>query len=166
MKVLLTFLIIFSLPAYADVYKWVDENGGIHFGSKPPVVGSEKMSPGANGRYEPVKAIPDEASEMISGMKAFMMTDHGDETEANCPDAVKFITTDIEIMSTNLQKNFQAGYVTESRYMEVMSELNKLGSKVSLADCQGATGNYLGFYQCMSGGHNMVVMCADKHHID
>jgi len=36
MRLLLILLTALSFPAFAEVYKWTDENGNVHFGSQPP----------------------------------------------------------------------------------------------------------------------------------
>jgi hypothetical protein len=36
MHLLLILLTALSFPAFAEVYKWTDENGNVHFGSQPP----------------------------------------------------------------------------------------------------------------------------------
>ena len=33
--------LIFALPAAAEVYRWVDENGVVHYTDKPPAPGAE-----------------------------------------------------------------------------------------------------------------------------
>lgn len=36
MRLLFAALLLFSIPAFAQVYKWTDENGNVHFGNQPP----------------------------------------------------------------------------------------------------------------------------------
>ncbi len=41
MRTMVYAVILFSLPAYAGVYKWVDANGKVQYGDRPPTVGKE-----------------------------------------------------------------------------------------------------------------------------
>jgi len=36
MRLILVFLTALSFPAFAQVYKWTDESGNVHFGNQPP----------------------------------------------------------------------------------------------------------------------------------
>jgi glutaredoxin len=35
MRILLVFLVAVSLPSFAEIYKWVDESGRVHYGDSP-----------------------------------------------------------------------------------------------------------------------------------
>lgn len=43
MRPLIVALLFFSIPAFAQVYKWTDENGNVHFGNQPPPGEREQM---------------------------------------------------------------------------------------------------------------------------
>lgn len=51
-------LLALSLPASAQVYKWTDENGQVHFGQRPPPAsGAEHVPIGeTNGALPPAEA--------------------------------------------------------------------------------------------------------------
>ena len=36
-------MLVFSLPTFADVYKWKDANGKTHYGDAPSMAGTEKI---------------------------------------------------------------------------------------------------------------------------
>lgn len=52
-KLLLTCLILLSFPAVAQVHKWVDDKGQVHYGDQPP-----------NGRASETLAIPTRGAEL------------------------------------------------------------------------------------------------------
>ena len=45
MQLLIRILIILLIPplCYAEIYKWTDENGGVHYGERPSNPNSEKI---------------------------------------------------------------------------------------------------------------------------
>jgi hypothetical protein len=49
MRLILIILTALSLPATAEVYKWVDESGVTHFGSQPPTAEKETVKIRASG---------------------------------------------------------------------------------------------------------------------
>ncbi len=53
--VLLALFLVLTLPAYAGVYKWVDENGNVHYSEQPPEKGrhSQLHIPAAPSKPQP-----------------------------------------------------------------------------------------------------------------
>lgn len=64
MRILLaTLLIVAAVPAAADVYKWVDREGKVHYGDVPPPNSAARAidvptTPAIEGRGEPVPVEP------------------------------------------------------------------------------------------------------------
>lgn len=63
MRMLLATLLIAAVPAAADVYKWVDREGKVHYGDVPPPNSAARpigvpTTPATEGRMEPVPAEP------------------------------------------------------------------------------------------------------------
>jgi len=58
---LIMFIMIFALPAQAEIYKWVDEKGNVHFGDKPVANSEEIVIPEkTNVQNRPTKQERDE----------------------------------------------------------------------------------------------------------
>lgn len=53
------FTVLWTLPALADIYKWVDENGTVHFSDTPPATEGEVETVDAEPAY-----VPDETEEV------------------------------------------------------------------------------------------------------
>lgn len=61
MRLILILITVISFPAFAQVYKWTDESGNVHFGSQPPPGQQEQLtiresspgSMGADSRVQP-----------------------------------------------------------------------------------------------------------------
>ena len=56
------FLIAFSVEAFADIYKWVDKNGRVHYDDKPPVTGSKELM-NINEESNAVKGLSEDRAE-------------------------------------------------------------------------------------------------------
>ena len=55
------FILLFSLPVQAALYKWLDENGEVVYSDEPPFEGAEQLDPPALTTTPAVKAPPAEA---------------------------------------------------------------------------------------------------------
>ena len=58
----LLILIMLPLPGGAEIYKWIDANGRVHYDDKPPVSGQKKLMD-INEQSNTVKAISDDRAE-------------------------------------------------------------------------------------------------------
>lgn len=57
------FLLLLCLPAHAEIYKWTDENGRLHFGDKPTGKKAEMLeAPAAPAAATPSASSPDAAA--------------------------------------------------------------------------------------------------------
>ena len=50
---LASFCLFVQSPLYADVYKWIDDNGQVHYGEKPGNTGAEKITIRKNETTKP-----------------------------------------------------------------------------------------------------------------
>jgi hypothetical protein len=55
-----TLCLVFSVPVYAAVYKWVDEDGQVHYGDQPQVLDAEIMTIRTNETTKPREIKTDE----------------------------------------------------------------------------------------------------------
>ena len=62
---LASFCLFIQSPLYAGVYKWVDENGQVHYGEQPGNTGAEKITIRQNEatKLRPIKKTEEDAAE-------------------------------------------------------------------------------------------------------
>ncbi len=160
------------------VFKWVDANGKVHYGSQPPA--SEKgpepvklhSASGFGGNNNPssqttnadgTKKIPKEVEEMRDGLvKGLSKVDP--KTEAlSCVTAVENVRDQFDTMIEVGERNAKGGYINRADYEAPAAKIRQAKSEVTLLDCDGSTGNKRAFYQCMSSSYNHVTGCGAKH---
>lgn len=155
-------LLSLSLAAIGQVYKWVDADGVTHYSSIKPQ--DQEAEPFSVYKSNTMKAIPQEAQPLIDAAKKEILRDKGDSDKVNCPKAVANAKDVLDTMYTTGRKNVADGYASRERYMEVEAGLKKIERRISIAECQTARGDVLGFYKCMSNPANHIVMCGSKYH--
>ena len=179
-------LVLASAAQAQGVYKWVDANGKVYYGSQPPATekgpepvkmhnsnsgfgGNNTNSGGSDAaaktqyNADGTKKIPKEVEEMRDGLvKGLKKVDP--KTEAlSCVTAVENVRDQLDTMIEVGQRNTKDGYITQTEYETTAAKLRQAKSEVSLTDCDGATGNKRAFYQCMSSSRNHVSGCGVKH---
>nr|WP_315489451.1 DUF4124 domain-containing protein [uncultured Rhodoferax sp.] len=182
------FLLVLATTAQAQgVYKWVDANGKVHYGSQPPAAekgpepvklhnnnsgfGGNNNSNNAAGdsaaktqyNADGTKKIPKGVEELRDGLvKGLQKVDP--KTEAlSCVKAVDNVRYQLDLMIEVGQRNTKDGYITQAEYDTTAAKLRQAKSEISLTDCDGATGNKRAFYQCMSNDRNHVSGCGTKY---
>ncbi|MES2584934.1 MAG: DUF4124 domain-containing protein [Pseudomonadota bacterium] len=165
------------------VYKWVDANGKVHYGSQPPAAekgpepvkmhsssgfgGNNNSGSGAAAKpqynADGTKKIPKGVEDMRDGLvKGLQQVDP--KTEAlSCVKAVENVRYQLDLMIEVGQRNTKDGYITQAEYDTTAAKLRQAKSEISLTDCDGATGTKRAFYQCMSSSRNHVSGCGAKH---
>ena len=168
-----TLLLTLAFAAQAQgVYKWVDANGKVHYGSQPPATekGPEPVKMhnsnsgfGGNNNADGTKKIPKEVEGMRDGLvKGLSKVDP--KTEAlSCVTAVANVRDQLDTMIEVGQRNTKDGYIAQAEYDATAAKLRQAKSEVSLLDCDGSTGNKRAFYQCMSSSRNHISGCGAKY---
>jgi hypothetical protein len=162
-KIMAIILLLSSTMAVAEVYKWVDENGVTHYGSKkPPVVEAEviKVNSGSG-----TKAVDSDTQEFAEGAKKELMKDYGASATLDCNKSVANSREQLNDMTLNLDKNFRGGFVSDSGYRATKAKLEKAMRKISASDCGSSSGENRNFYLCMANSRNSVMMCGAKHNL-
>ena len=177
-------LALASAVSAQGVYKWVDANGKVHYGSQPPAAekgpepvkmhsssgfggnnNSSSNDAAAKTQYnaDGTKKIPKGVEDMRDGLvKGLQKVDP--KTEAlSCVTAVENVRYQLDLMVEVGQRNTKDGYITQAEYDTTAAKLRQAKSEVSLTDCDGATGNKRAFYQCMSSNRNHVSGCGAKY---
>lgn len=140
----LMFLALVSFTAHAEMYKWVDDEGVTHYTQTPPPdSNSQQLSTGSSS------ANSGAASAGADG--------------PNCSKAVANAQDSIDTMLEVGEKNYKGGYIKESEYTKVSTELKKIRQQISMSECQSSQGDVRGFYTCMSNDYNHVAMCGKKY---
>ncbi len=177
-------LALVSAAQAQGVYKWVDANGKVHYGSQPPATekapepvkmhnsnsgfgGNNNLSDAASSKTQynadGTKKLPKGVEDMRDGLvKGLQQVDP--KTEAlSCVKAVDNVRYQLDLMLEVGQRNTKDGYITQTEYDATAAKLRQAKSEVSLTDCDGATGNKRAFYQCMSSSRNHVSGCGSKY---
>lgn len=160
--ILLSMLFAFTGTVNAEIYKWVDDNGVTHYGSKKPTKKNASEMNVRNSSNKTKKVSP-EVKDMANGIAAGLMKDHGDAKKVNCSKAVRNAKSGIDTMLSVGKRNLASGHLGKSEYNKMSTELKRLNARVSMSECKGASGRTLGFYKCMSNNYNHVASCGKKY---
>jgi hypothetical protein len=131
-------------------------------GSKPgAAAGKSSGSAAAQQQFNPdgTKKISKDVEELGQGFKKALETVDGKKVALNCAAAVDNIHYQADQMLEVGQKNVRDGYLSQANYDSSAPKIRENKAKYSLADCQSASGNKHGFYQCMSSSRNHVMAC-------
>lgn len=180
--------ILASTATAQGVYKWVDANGKVHYGSQPPATekatepvkmhsasgfggnnnpsdssSSSKSSQQQQYNADGTKKIPKGVEDMRDGLVKGLQKVDSNTEPLSCVKAVDNVRYQIDLMLEVGQKNTKDGYITQAEYDATAAKLRQAKSEISLTDCDGATGNKRAFYQCMSSSRNHVSGCGSKY---
>ena len=73
---LIFMLFCVSGSAFAEVYKWVDEDGVTHFGQKPPAAGkAETVNVAGHRKNTGINKLPKDAQEAADGMAKALLSE-------------------------------------------------------------------------------------------
>jgi hypothetical protein len=81
----------------------------------------------------------------------------------DCNRAVANIQEQADAMLAVGEKNVKDGYLRQTEYDTVAARIRQARGEASVGECQLASGNKQGFYQCMSNDRNHVTGCAKKY---
>lgn len=163
---LLIFALTLSMPAQAQVYKWVDANGQTHFGNQPPTpeqpVEAVKIRPGYEGTPQPRKANdPISDSAIASSTETTSSPDAQEEKPQSeqemCSEAMRWTSIDISNLKEIAQQRLKDDEITRDQHTQALEALNQADDALSLSDCMGSEGEKREFYDCLSGGAGIMV---------
>ncbi|WP_189399164.1 DUF4124 domain-containing protein [Arenicella chitinivorans] len=151
----------------AEVYKWVDDNGKTHYGPRPATAGNgtekTRIKSQVNQKPAETKKIDGEVAEFADVMAREILRDNGDAESVDCGRSVRNAHDSIDTMLSVGERNYKTGYLAEAQYREASTKLRQIKTQISVSECQSATGNTAGFYQCMTNNYNHVVTCGKKY---
>lgn len=167
-------VLFFASHIQADVYKWVDENGRVHYSANPPAnVESKKL-----GR--PTETTEEETPEEQQARLEAIMKEAGlqpsvivvpveqptnqtttQESSAippglDCEKSVVNARDGVDTMLSSISSS-------DPGYEKATAEIRKAKARISKTECKAATGDVKGFYECMMDDLNNIASCAEKH---
>lgn len=160
-KYTLSFLVLLSLclNVSAEIYKWQDENGVTHYGQRPPTSHKAEQIKVDTQKPSSTREIPAGARELAEGI----MNAEEKTATLDCAKAVSNAQYSLGEMLENGRKNYKGGYIDKAQYDKIEQGISAMKSNITIADCQGATGNKNKFYTCVSNPYNFVGSCGEKH---
>jgi hypothetical protein len=127
------FCLFIQSPSFAGVYKWVDENGQVHYGEKPMSADAEKVTIRQNETTKPrtLKKVKDEADKDTAAENPD--SKDGEETANKTPEPVEpTISKKEKRKLCNQAKSNVAAITSRGR----MREINEKGEYNYLSDKQ------------------------------
>lgn len=120
MRLLIPLLLIFTFPVSAQVYKWTDAEGNVHFGNQPPPGEREEVriresKPGAFGteRQSPAFGIEEEREQVEPGNRRKSFSTSLDEAPARSSDSsgsCNYAKSVLQSYENKLDRLLQQGY--------------------------------------------------------
>ena len=149
-----------SCKAISAPRAWGGKNSGNSNGNSN---GSSK-SASAKTEYNPngTKKVSKDVEEFGEGLKKALGTVDGKEVPLNCGTAVGNIHDQADTMLEVGQKNVRDGYMSKADFDKTAPQIRETKGQYSVGDCQGASGNKKGFYQCMSNSRNHILGCSKQ----
>lgn len=69
-SIILIFFLLFSNVAFAELYKWVDDEGNVHYGDTPPVKNEfEEMKPAPSGNEQEALRLQERTKKILQQQK-------------------------------------------------------------------------------------------------
>ena len=69
-SIILIFFLLFSNLAFAELYKWVDDDGNVHYGDTPPVKNEfEEMKPAPSGNEQEALRLQERTKKILQQQK-------------------------------------------------------------------------------------------------
>ncbi len=159
-RVMLIALTLAITSVQAQVYKWKDESGVVHYGQRPPAGQSSAEEIGVNaGKPSGTRPIPKAAEEAGESL----VNAEPEEAGLDCARAVANARDGIDTMLQVGRKNFRDGYIAKAEYEKGEAALRKVKGSLSVGACRSARGKEQDFYRCISSSHNHVAQCGQKH---
>lgn len=172
LKRLLSIVAVLAMtaPVHADIYKWVDENGKVHYSDQPPPAAkpAEISKIKADTLDEVSKQAAAERMERLRQGESPSESSSGSTSAKpdgglDCIKAVSNANEWLDSMKDVGRANVKSGHLSEANYEEGRTEIEKLRKRLSISDCNRSTGRTRQFYECTSNLNNHVAMCASQH---
>lgn len=153
---LLLFFFILSSAVNAAIYKWVDEDGQVHFGNQPPAQSDNKKVKEHTGNS--IKAHKDESSPQGERTSSsYRNTQSDKETEVlDCYAAVDNAKSSIKAVLQDGNERYRSGKMSREKYREGAEKIKNGAKSFTLSDCEHSKGKKRKFYSCMTRSQGEV----------
>lgn len=137
-------------PAHANsVYKWVDENGVVHFTNVPKSRGQHAervdIRPNLSNPDKPRKTAPAAATARSNAPSPRL-----------CEKALHWTQNDLKVLRENASSNLSGGHIDAQRHASAQAALNTLEQRITHDNCLAARGQERSFYLCLSNGVGLM----------
>ncbi len=187
LRITLTGALVFSLAPAATaqgVFKWVDANGKVHYGSQPPaseagaapvkIQNNSTFGGNNNDSYtgsakrqqynaDGTKKIDKDTAEFRDAMIDSLKNSNKGAAPLSCSAAMRNVESELTTWLEGGERNLKGGYITQAQFDDATAKVNRLKAALSESDCHSSTDAKRAFYQCMSSSKNSVLGCGDKH---
>jgi hypothetical protein len=175
--------LLLAVPVLAQVQRWVDANGQVHYSDQAPPAQTESETVAVpNNGVEPdssdrrsrsaVTSVrsrnqPPELQHVVQTAAAMLspliLEGDPDAVTLNCPAAVNSAKASLDSMLSAIRAEVKNGSVRHSDFERVRPTLERARYKISVNECNSARGNVRRFYLCMSTPGNHVAACGKRY---
>lgn len=160
-----TLLVCISNTHAADVYKWIDDQGKVHYSAQPPKEKPQTVEVKKYGGASPstYKMSEEDRKEWADAYTKELSKVDETKTPLNCSTAITNANEQFDTLFVQGKRNLDNGSITQAQYDKAVGALRKARQEVSFSRCQAATGVERAFYECMTNGNNHLVGCGTKN---
>lgn len=154
----------------AQVYKWTDENGQVHFSSTPPP--QQAIEPvDVRLNYDAPAPAPRTETDTASSSSVSNDSSNGSDQPSatassnssrsdDCRKVMEYADYDVPNLKSILRKNHTDGYISRSQYDTQLRSLEQAGRSLSHSACMRSSGRERELYDCLAQGGGLA-MCYD-----
>lgn len=157
-----TALLICTNNAHAaDVYKWTDEQGKVHYSSHPPGEKGKALEVKNYGGASPAsyKMSEEDRKRWADAYTKELSKVDKTQTPLDCSAAITNANEQFDTLFAQGKRNLDSGAITQAQYDKAITPLRMARQEVSFSHCQAAKGIERAFYECMSNSNNHLVGC-------
>lgn len=163
--------VICVLNVNAEIYRWTDENGVIHYGQQPPSLNeSEIVDPLTNSRINALQVDKKERKEPVKDQtqtsKEITLLAQANSSKINCNKSVEYAQETLNRLIEKEKKSFNNGFIDQSELEKTTFRFSALKSTFTLTTCEGASGEVKDFFICISNYKNHFRHCLDEYEDD
>lgn len=160
-----TLLIYMNNTHAADVYKWTDAEGKVHYSSKPPTEKPKAVEVKKYGSASPApyKMSEEDKKEWADAYTKELSKVDETKTPLNCSTALTNANEQFDTLFAQGKRNLENGSITQVQHDKAIGALRVARQEVSFSRCQSATGVERSFYECMTNNNNHLVGCGTKN---
>ncbi len=158
-------LICISNTHAADIYKWTDPEGKVHYSSHPPGDKGKTVEVKKYGGESPAsyKMSEEDRKQWADAYTKELSKVDETKTPLNCSTAITNANEQFDTLFAQGKRNLANGSITQAQYDKAVGALRVARQEVSFSRCQAATGVERSFYECMTNSNNHLVGCGTKN---